>query len=63
MGVVVVLLVKLLSEGDGGLLLHTPFLIYTLTLHIGLPPEPHTSHVADTFLALDPMTHADPILQ
>jgi hypothetical protein len=54
-------MVRLLSEGDGGLLLHTPPLIYPLTLHIGPPPGPHASHAADMFLALDPMTHADPI--
>jgi hypothetical protein len=56
-------MVRLLSEGDGGLPLHTPPLIYLLTLHIGLPPGPRTSHAADTFLALDPMTHANPIYQ
>jgi hypothetical protein len=60
MGVVVTVMVRLLSEGDGGLPLHTPP-VYPLTLHIGLPPGPHVSHAADTFLALDPMTHADPI--
>jgi hypothetical protein len=57
----VLVMVRLLGEGDGGLLLHTPPLIYPLTLHIGPPPGPHASHAADMFLALDPMTHANSI--
>jgi hypothetical protein len=56
-----VVMVRLLSEGDGGLPLHTPPLIYLLTLHIGLPTGPHVSHAADTFHTLDPMTQANPI--
>jgi hypothetical protein len=43
MRVVVVVMVRLLSEGDGGLPLHTPPLIYLLTLHIG-PPTGLTDH-------------------
>jgi hypothetical protein len=35
--------------------------IYPLTLHIRPPTGPHVSHAADTFHALDPMTHANPI--
>jgi hypothetical protein len=58
-----VVMVRLLSEGDGGLPLHTPPLIYLLTLHIGPPTGPHASHTADTFLALDPMAYANPIHQ